>query len=161
MQETGLIDSSSENIWLSEGLFGQFFPEHRVLHSWSLSELLSWRSVTAVASDLIFVEADGKQQFLVGRDSLMVIDSGMISGGFSWPFCPMVLGQVRTSLIGHSMWYYWTIEDRNCMEQTEVGLPWWLRGWNVCLQCRRPGFDPWRRKDPLEKEMATHSSILA
>ena len=28
-----------------------------------------------------------------------------------------------------------------------------------CLQGGRPGFDPW--EDPLEKEMATHSSILA
>ena len=28
-------------------------------------------------------------------------------------------------------------------------------------QCRRHGFDPWVRKDPLEEEMATHSSILA
>ena len=32
---------------------------------------------------------------------------------------------------------------------------------NVCLQCRRSGFDPWVGKIPLEKEMATHSSILA
>ena len=31
----------------------------------------------------------------------------------------------------------------------------------ICLQCRRPGFDPWVVKGPLEKEMATHSSILA
>ena len=22
------------------------------------------------------------------------------------------------------------------------GLPWWLRWERVCLQCRRPGFDP-------------------
>ena len=22
-------------------------------------------------------------------------------------------------------------------------LPWWLRWYSVCLQCRRPGFDPW------------------
>ena len=29
------------------------------------------------------------------------------------------------------------------------------------LQCRRPWFDPWVRKIPLEKEMATHSSIRA
>ena len=29
------------------------------------------------------------------------------------------------------------------------------------LQCRRPWFDAWVRKIPLEKEMATHSSILA
>ena len=28
-------------------------------------------------------------------------------------------------------------------------------------QCRRPGFDPWVRKIPLEKGMATHSGILA
>ena len=28
-------------------------------------------------------------------------------------------------------------------------------------RCRRPGFDPWVWKIPLEKEMATHSSILA
>ena len=26
-------------------------------------------------------------------------------------------------------------------------------------QCGRPGFDPWVGEDPLEKEMATHSSI--
>ena len=40
-------------------------------------------------------------------------------------------------------------------------LPWWLRGESVCLQCGRPGFDPWVGKISLEKEMATHSSILA
>ena len=28
-------------------------------------------------------------------------------------------------------------------------------------RCGRPGFDPWVGKIPLEKEMATHSSILA
>ena len=22
-------------------------------------------------------------------------------------------------------------------------LPWWLRWYSVCLQCRRPGFNPW------------------
>ena len=33
-----------------------------------------------------------------------------------------------------------------------TGLPWWLRWYRFCLQCRRPGFDrwvgkiPWRRK---------------
>ena len=29
------------------------------------------------------------------------------------------------------------------------------------LQCRRCGFDPWVRKIPWRKKMATHSSILA
>ena len=30
-----------------------------------------------------------------------------------------------------------------------------------CRRCKRPGFDPWVGKIPLEEEMATHSSILA
>ena len=24
-----------------------------------------------------------------------------------------------------------------------LGLPLWLSWWNICMQCRRPGFDPW------------------
>ena len=31
----------------------------------------------------------------------------------------------------------------------------------LCLQYKRLGFDSWVRKIPLEKEMATYSSILA
>ena len=34
----------------------------------------------------------------------------------------------------------------------------WIR---ILFQCRRCGFDPWVGKIPLEKEMVTHSSILA
>ena len=30
------------------------------------------------------------------------------------------------------------------------GLPWWLRRLSVCLQCGRPGFNPWVRKFPGE-----------
>ena len=41
-----------------------------------------------------------------------------------------------------------------------IGLPWWLWGLSVCLQCWRPGFNPSVGKIPLEKAMATHSSIL-
>ena len=32
-------------------------------------------------------------------------------------------------------------------------------GKRICPQCRRPGFNPWVGKIPLEKGMATHSSI--
>ena len=35
-----------------------------------------------------------------------------------------------------------------------------LSGKEFTCQGRRPEFDPWVRKNPLEKEMATHSSIL-
>ena len=40
-------------------------------------------------------------------------------------------------------------------------LPWLLSGKESACQCRRCGFDPWIKKIPLEKKMATHSSILA
>ena len=31
-------------------------------------------------------------------------------------------------------------------------LPWWLRGKSVCLQCGRPGFDPWVGKIPWRRK---------
>ena len=40
-------------------------------------------------------------------------------------------------------------------------LPWWLSGNKSACQCRRPGFDPLGGEDTLEKEMTTHSSLLA
>ena len=33
-----------------------------------------------------------------------------------------------------------------------TGLPWWLRGQSLCLQCRRPGSDPWVRKIPWRRK---------
>ena len=39
-----------------------------------------------------------------------------------------------------------------------LGLPWWCSGKEYT--CRRHRLDPWVREDSLEKEMATHSSIL-
>ena len=31
-------------------------------------------------------------------------------------------------------------------------IPWWLRRNSVCLQCRRPGFDPWVKKIPWRRK---------
>ena len=31
----------------------------------------------------------------------------------------------------------------NMLSRLVMGLPWWLRGESICLQCERPGFDPW------------------
>ena len=42
-----------------------------------------------------------------------------------------------------------------------IGLPWWLRWQRICLQCKRTGFDLLGWEGPLEKEMTTHSNILA
>ena len=44
------------------------------------------------------------------------------------------------------------------------GLPRWHSGKEStcqCRRCKRRGFSPWIGKTTLEKEMATHSSILA
>ena len=32
------------------------------------------------------------------------------------------------------------------------GFPWWLRGLSICLQCGRPGFNPWVRKIPWKRK---------
>ena len=32
------------------------------------------------------------------------------------------------------------------------GLPWWLRQVRICLQCRKPRFDPWVQKIPWRRE---------
>ena len=42
-----------------------------------------------------------------------------------------------------------------------LGLPGGTGGKGPVYACRRPGFDPWVGKIPLEEEMATHCSILA
>ena len=43
------------------------------------------------------------------------------------------------------------------------GLPWWLSGKEppVCLQMQETQVQPLGQEDALEKEVATHSSILA
>ena len=33
-----------------------------------------------------------------------------------------------------------------------TGLPCWLSWWRVCLQCRRPGFNPWVKRIPWRRE---------
>ena len=33
-----------------------------------------------------------------------------------------------------------------------AGLPWWLRWESVCLQCRRPGFNPWVGKNSWRRK---------
>ena len=33
-----------------------------------------------------------------------------------------------------------------------TGLPWWLRWYRICLQCRRPAYSPWVGKIPWRRE---------
>ena len=39
-----------------------------------------------------------------------------------------------------------------CCFSFPFGLPWWLSWQSVCLQCGKPGFDPWVMKIPWRKK---------
>ena len=39
-------------------------------------------------------------------------------------------------------------------------LPCWLRWLRICLQCRRPGFDPWVRKIPWRRKWQNTPAFL-
>ena len=40
------------------------------------------------------------------------------------------------------------------------GVPWGLRQKRICLQCRRPGFDPWVRKIRWRREWLPTPAFL-
>ena len=48
-----------------------------------------------------------------------------------------------------------TVDPELWSECCQEGLPWWLRWQSVCLQCRRPEFDPWVGKIPWRKWQPT------
>ena len=45
-------------------------------------------------------------------------------------------------------------ENLSCfkMSCSHIWVPWWLSWDRMCLQCGRPGFDPWVRKIPWRRE---------
>ena len=42
----------------------------------------------------------------------------------------------------------------------ELGLPWWLSQWRICLQCRKPGFDSWVGKIPWRRKWQPTPAFL-
>ena len=55
-------------------------------------------------------------------------------------------------------------QERNCVinhVHHALGLPRWLSDKKSTCQCRKPQKIPLGQEDPLEKEIATHSRILA
>ena len=85
----------------------------------------------------------------------MATHSNMLTWRIPWIEEPGVLKSMGSQRVG---------QDRVTNAFT-LGLLRWLSGKKTCLQCRKHGrrcrFDPWVRKNPLEKEIAPHSSILA
>ena len=54
------------------------------------------------------------------------------------------------------------VDEIACIVQERMlKFPRWFSGKESACQCRRRRFDPWVGTIPLEKEMATHSGILA
>ena len=43
-------------------------------------------------------------------------------------------------------------EEGSLLSPENAGLSWWLRWYRICLQCRRPGFDPCIRKIPWQRK---------
>ena len=47
------------------------------------------------------------------------------------------------------------LENGQATHSSILKLPWWFRWQRIHLQRRKPGFNPWVGKIPLEKAMAT------
>ena len=59
---------------------------------------------------------------------------------------PGMLQSMGSQRAGHD----WATElKQHCSLGT---IPWWLNWYRICLQCRRPGFDPWDGKIPWRRE---------
>ena len=58
---------------------------------------------------------------------------------------------LNKDLTSHCLYSHWFSRD---------GLPWWLRQLSICLQCRRPGFDPWVGKIPWGRKWKSTPVLL-
>ena len=60
----------------------------------------------------------------------------------------------QRSLVGYSPWGHRVKHNWSNLARmyARFGLPWWLRWLSVCLQHRRPGFDPWVGKIPWRRK---------
>ena len=72
------------------------------------------------------------------------------------------MSQCVCSALWHTHWdiYFISICDYSKLAYRSTfvyvsicyGLPWWLRWLSICLQYRRPGFDPWVWKIPWRRK---------
>ena len=62
--------------------------------------------------------------------------------GLLWWSSGSIQGVQFQSLVGGKSLLSYFLEFPGVFDSAS-GLPWWLRGYSVYLQCRRPGFHPW------------------
>ena len=64
-----------------------------------------------------------------------------------------VLAWFSVWLIDGNLLAVWVKGWKSSLEFFYKGIiPWWLRWWSVCLQCGRPGFNPWVGKIPWRRK---------
>ena len=64
----------------------------------------------------------------------------------------------RSWQLSHHLPSYNNLPD--IKEWVTNGLPWWLRGQSIYLQCKRHRFDPWIGKIPWRRKWQSNSEFL-
>ena len=70
-------------------------------------------------------------------------------------------GRSHREGIEYPLQYSWASRRDRLPTPVFLGFPSGSDSKRICLQCGRPGFNPWVGKILLEEGMATHSNILA
>ena len=50
------------------------------------------------------------------------------------------------------VWMFSLLWERTKSLLVQSGLSWWFKWWRICMQCKRPRFDPWVRKIAWRRE---------
>ena len=98
------------------------------------------------------------------------MDVGNLISGKVYQFCKRkkISSQLAISFLGifpretpihewalrkiHQNIYYNIVSYSEILKKYVFRLTWWLRWYRLCLQCGRPGFDPWVGKIPWSME---------
>ena len=74
------------------------------------------------------------------------------SCGHCWVF--QICWHIECSIFTASSFRIWNSSTGNGLDHSfeKMRLPWWFRWSSVCLQCRRPRFDPWVGKIPWRRK---------
>ena len=134
-------------LWNQVMTRGSKNSEIQARNSWLklLVGIWSWKALLVRAQK----EAKSMEAYAILENTYLIISSMLVE---AWTLKAlllrtqremrnMILGVGGKSTLGTQRRKAWL----DSALQNEEGLPWWLRRYRICLQCRRPGFNPWRR----------------